>query len=745
MAHDVRRGTIRARLTGILAVPLVGVLVLLGDLAVKEVREYQAANAVTGAAEVGQAAAGLVHELQRERGLSTGVLGGAGADFRTDLDAARTQVDRQRAEFTQLLGDSAEEVASAQTALGQLDDLVAIRAQVDTGRADPAAVFQYFGDRITALNHTDIGLDEPVPDPDPTLRRTLAAFQALSDAKEAMAIERGLLLGAVSGGRFDQDTFSQYVAAHAAKHVAMTDFSRYATASQRAEVESVLKSPEAAEVNRYEQVALVAADGRRLDLSRQMWWSWTSTVIDELRTAQQTIGRSVHHHTDELREEATWDLLGLIPLMILSIIGAGALVFVATRSVARPLAVLAAEADDIAFRRLPAAVAQAQQGAPDGSPSTAARPAAVSIAGRPTREITSVAEAINHVQYTAFTLASEQARLRQNTVDSLANLGRRTQNLLRRQLTFISQLEREEGDPAALANLFELDHLATRLRRNAESLLVLVGETTPRRWSTPLPVADVIRAAISEVEDYRRVSLRRVDDGFIGGGYVTDIAHLLAELIENALTFSPPDLEVEIHGRPLGQDYLIAIVDHGIGMSPENLARANARLRGEERFTVAPTRFLGHYVVGDLSRALSVEVQLVQSPVTGITARVVLPRAVLTTPAAVVEGETAGELPPLAPVEVPMALTDQPERPEPIRTRNGLAKRPPRARSGAPSRPPSTGRPPSVGGPVDHKPAEVRAMLTSLRDGVQRGQSFPTTGTTWYPGGEDHEWRKGDV
>jgi anti-sigma regulatory factor (Ser/Thr protein kinase) len=167
------------------------------------------------------------------------------------------------------------------------------------------------------------------------------------------------------------------------------------------------------------------------------------------------------------------------------------------------------------------------------------------------------------------------------------------------------------------------------MRRNAESLLVLVGETSPRPWSAPLPVADVIRAALSEVEDYRRVVLRRVDEGWVAGAVVAEVAHMLAELVENGLSFSSPDLEVEIYGRRTGNKYLLAVVDYGIGMPREELEKAKARLRDEENFLVAPTRFLGHYVVGRLARQLSVQVELGESPVTGITARMLLPAELL--------------------------------------------------------------------------------------------------------------------
>ncbi|MFD0529828.1 sensor histidine kinase [Kitasatospora arboriphila] len=167
-----------------------------------------------------------------------------------------------------------------------------------------------------------------------------------------------------------------------------------------------------------------------------------------------------------------------------------------------------------------------------------------------------------------------------------------------RQLGLLSALERSEQDPAALANLFELDHLATRMRRNAESLLVLVGEASPRHWPQPVALGDVVRSALGEVEDYRRVVLRRVDGVLVDGGAVAEVAHLLAELIENALTASPPDTDVEVFAR-LGVDgCLVVVTDHGPGLDESALDLANTRLAGRESFLVDGGGQLGLYVVG---------------------------------------------------------------------------------------------------------------------------------------------------
>jgi signal transduction histidine kinase len=247
-------------------------------------------------------------------------------------------------------------------------------------------------------------------------------------------------------------------------------------------------------------------------------------------------------------------------------------------------------------------------------------------------EVGDVAEALNTVQLAALDLAVEQAVLRRNIADSFVNLGRRNQNLLSRQLDFITLLEANETDPDTLADLFKLDHLATRMRRNAESLLVLGGVTPPRRWAAPLPLIDVVRAALGEVEDYQRVVLRSIEPATVLGSAATDVAHVLAELVENALAFSAPGTSVEVYGRdgrghPDG--YIIAVVDYGPGMTLEDIEVANQRLAGTESFTVAPSRYLGHYVAGRLAARHGIAVEVDNPANTGLVATVTLPRSLL--------------------------------------------------------------------------------------------------------------------
>jgi len=217
---------------------------------------------------------------------------------------------------------------------------------------------------------------------------------------------------------------------------------------------------------------------------------------------------------------------------------------------------------------------------------------------------------------------------RRFTSEMLVNLARRNQSMLYRQLDIINQLEEKERDPDALSQLFTLDHLATRVRRNAESLLVLAGEQPPRTWSAPVPLRDVVRAAIAETEDLDRVVFAIDDRLAVSGSAVADLTHLLAELTENAVRFSPPDTAVTIRARQDPRDeggYLLTIEDWGVGMPPEDLAAANELLASPQEVDLAVAQRLGFHVVSRLAARHGIKVSLGNTPGTGVTAVVALP------------------------------------------------------------------------------------------------------------------------
>jgi signal transduction histidine kinase len=343
-------------------------------------------------------------------------------------------------------------------------------------------------------------------------------------------------------------------------------------------------------------------------------------VIDELE-----------RQADQAQADADQRLRWYIALAALATAGALLATWLVSRSITRPLHSLTGQAKEMAEHRLPSVVLDILE-TPLGDDVQV--PETVPVTVRTRDEVADVALALNTVQDTAVDLAAEQAVLRRNIADSFVNLGRRNQNLLGRQLDFITELESHETYPDTLASLFRLDHLATRMRRNAESLLVLAGIDPPRKWAAPVRINDVIRSSLGEVEDYQRVVIRDAEHATVVGSAAADVAHLLAELVENALVFSTAEEAVEIRGgfAGLGPDagYRLVVVDSGFGMDENDLAQANRRLAGAESFTIAPSQYLGHYVAGNLAERHGIRIHLDRSPGGGITATVDLPAALLT-------------------------------------------------------------------------------------------------------------------
>jgi signal transduction histidine kinase len=316
-----------------------------------------------------------------------------------------------------------------------------------------------------------------------------------------------------------------------------------------------------------------------------------------------------------------------------------------SRSITRPLRSLTRQATDVARHRLPAALREILETPPDADVRV---PDPAPVAVRTRDEVADVAAALDTAQRSALDLAAGQAVLRRNVTVSIVSLGRRNRALLGRQLDFLASLTAPGGPtggarptappggevgPDRAASLFRVAHLATRMRRNAESLLVLAGIHPPPRWTGPLPIDEVVRTALGEVEDYARV---RVDvaPAMVAGSAAADLAHLLAELLENAVTFSPPEAHVVLRGWWRGPDVLrLAVIDRGLGMPAAALDQANHRLGGGPATTaLAPSRYLGHHVAGRLADRHELRVRLDALTPRGTIATVDVP-AELATPA----------------------------------------------------------------------------------------------------------------
>lgn len=329
---------------------------------------------------------------------------------------------------------------------------------------------------------------------------------------------------------------------------------------------------------------------------------------------------STRSSTDELAHDIR--TLGLIAVAAV-LLTALALIVIG-QTIQNPVKEATSAARELADRRLPSMLEALRDPSSDSFVQT---PFTTDSEG----ELGDLIAALNDVQTAATDVAAEQQSLvRQSLSDLVVNMARRNQTLLDRQIEYIDRLESAEEDPDRLEELFGLDHLATRMRRNAESLLVLAGAETSRRRGGPVAIGDVLRVAMSEIEDYRHVRLAGIETAEIGAQGAVDLAHLLSELMENATQFSPPDTPVEVCGtRHPDGTYFITVTDHGIGMSPEQLEASNAILAAPPELGLSLSRSLGFIVIGRLAQRLEIEVELAHTANGGVTAIVAVPAAVL--------------------------------------------------------------------------------------------------------------------
>ncbi|MFB6438841.1 ATP-binding protein [Streptomyces sp. NPDC056411] len=332
---------------------------------------------------------------------------------------------------------------------------------------------------------------------------------------------------------------------------------------------------------------------------------------------------------DDLSRSALENALAMLGLALLGFTSWLTFSVLVRRSVVRPLAALTGAAQqvvDVAGEEL--GKVEDEESA-EGTP-LQPRPIPVPVHD----EIGHLAEAFNQVQVTAAALLERQVLSRRNVAEMFGNVGRRVSNLTSRQLMLIDAVEREESDPDVLERMYRIDHIAVRLQRNADSLMLLAGIRDPEVEARPTPLADVIRAGLGQIEGYQRVSLRAETEVTVEPGIVDDLTLMLAELLENAVSFSPSDTPVEVVVRP-GTDVtadggaLIEIIDHGLGMSTERLDEENSRLVRRERLDLVPTKVLGLFVVGSLARRSGIRVTLSRTPGGGVTGTVWLPSALL--------------------------------------------------------------------------------------------------------------------
>jgi signal transduction histidine kinase len=508
----------------------------------------------------------------------------------------------------------------------QLARIPQLRQQVLANQIDPVIAVNTYTEITSSLLALDRALVGQVSSP--TLSSTSNAVHAVAQISEEMRVQQALVLVGTLRSDLTSEMVNRLGAAENRRKEAVDEFHAVATPQHRTDYDGLYSIPEL--VQREDGLKLAMASVSTSgggDLSPLMptpaaWDRQSSTADGAVRDLQSTMDRELHRTAFALQDRAS-NLAGLeVVLLVVGLLLAGAVVAVVARQLLGSLHRLRRSALAIANEQLPRAVVDIRAG--HGSRATVDR-----VPIDTTDEVGQVARAFDDVHAQAVALASEQADLRRNFSDSFINVSRRSQSLLERQLRLFEQLESDEEDPDQLATLFQLDHLSTRMRRNNENLMVLSGSDLPRRFSQPAGLADLVRAAVSEIEHYPRVILERLPEGKVVGYAGSDLVRLIAELLDNAANFSSPQTNVVVSGHRRGDGSIgLDIVDHGIGMKPDELARANEQLVTTDQVRLSTSRRMGLFVVGRLAARHNVTVELQAGPGgTGVCASILLSSA----------------------------------------------------------------------------------------------------------------------
>ena len=628
---------IRAKIALVLLLPALACGVLAGLRVSDSIATSRQAERVRELTEFSLRGAALAHELQRERGLAHRfLLGGTVVGVVEEpLSAQHAATDQALADWRASAGQldpaALPEAAAQQltAAASRLEGLADLRRDISTRTVDPPGALAFYDAAIAGTLNANRELARTVTDPE--LAQRAGVLVATSRLKELVAIERELVLGMLAGGRPSPAEYQRFTSTIATRAVLLSELRATATPEQRAIYVETVVGPEVQRASELEADVVASEGSGRLDLDPTEWWLATTTQIDLLHEVEGRFGAAAGQRGGEIqaaaRTRATRDTLAVAAVLALAV----GLSFLVARSMLRRLRELKAAAAEVATTRLPGVVEQLQRASDREWLDLAAHLTPLQV--RSADEIGEVAAAFNAVHEVAIQIAAEQAALRLSVADMFLNLARRSQALINRQLKLIDELE-QEADMQALENLFKLDHLATRMRRNAENLIVLSGAEPPRRWAEPILLEEVVQAAIAEVEDYQRVELVPVEGVAVPGHAAADVIHLLAELIENATSFSPPGTTVSVACQPAAKGYVVVVEDRGLGMSDEELTEANERLANPPSIDSALSRRLGLFVVGRLAQRHGIKVQLRRSSYGGIIALVLLPPSLITAPAA---------------------------------------------------------------------------------------------------------------
>ncbi|HKT05798.1 MAG TPA: sensor histidine kinase, partial [Rugosimonospora sp.] len=470
---------------------------------------------------------------------------------------------------------------------------------------------------------------------DATLSYEIQAGSALARDKESLSQERVVGLQALLMKDLEIETQQSFIGTLTAQEQAVKDFYNSATDAQQALMGRTYTGPDLREVQVYEQDFHLWLPGKPPPANVASPEDWNNAFVGAgnlLRQVEQRLDEQTVADATALHNRVQSQVLVEAGLLLSLVLVAVLIAWFVARSMNRSLRELRHGALAIAQYGLPQAVARLRDPALSAqmSPQQMALQIADPLPVRSRDEFGQVTEAFNAVHLEAVRTAAEQAQLRSSVSTMFVNLARRSQILVDRLIGHLDRLERGEEDPDRLAELFQLDHLATRMRRNDENLLVLAGADSTRVQREPAALIDVLRAAQSEVEHYTRIEFGVIDrDIEIASHAVNDLVHLVAELFDNATAFSPPDSSVVVEARRLGDRSVLYVEDHGIGISPDQLADLNERLATPPEVDVAVSRMMGLVVVARLAARHGVKVELRPAQERGTIADVLLPTSVL--------------------------------------------------------------------------------------------------------------------
>ena len=670
-----RRWGIRPKLIFVLLIPTIAALVLGGlrmQSSLATIVSYSQHEDL--AAAVKQSAA-TVAALENERDLTAGYMA-SNPRPSTGSGVIPSEVDRAvaalRTSFASVDLSQDETLQSkVEAALDGFSRLRAVRSNATSLATPPDAVFSAHTVMIHRLLAVDYELGEGLQGED--LSSQTSALVSLAGAEEAASTQRATIYSALSADEFSRSDFADLATAHAQWTADVEQFKSQASPAQQQRFNSVVQGADVDEVNQIVSTALASDSSDVLGIlgvTADQWFDASSGQIALVHQVELAQIDDITREIQDLRSSARTGAM-ISAAIILAILSFALLAtLIVARSLLRPLKRLRSAALNVAHSRLPETVRRLQD-SHGGDTDLTVAPVRIDS----NDEIGQVARAFDDVHSQAVRLAGEQALMRGSVSSMFLNLSRRSQALVERQLSLIDELESGEKDPDRLSSLFKLDHLATRMRRNDENLLVLAGATEAgRRHMLSVSLVDVLRAASAEVEQYSRVEIDVPPGCDLTGPAAKDIVHLIAELLENATTYSSPTTHVVTRGRRLGDngEFMIEVEDQGIGMTSEEFDSANRKLAAPAVIDVAMSQMMGLFVVARLAERQGIQVRLRPSPSGGVTALVRLPAGVIhyASPDSEDPEPIASEFAPSPdserPVPAASAFTPSPDTEEPV-------------------------------------------------------------------------------